>query len=75
MLEELAMKRRAILEQELDATYEGKLVRLPDEEVVRVDVMGIEWEGKFAFTVIVQGNSKRRTFDYTEFVEKAVVLR
>jgi hypothetical protein len=75
MLEELAYKRRAALEKELETDYQGKLCKLPNEQVVRIENTGVEWQGKLSYTVIIHGGSKRIIFDYTDFKAHTIIYR
>jgi hypothetical protein len=73
MSEQLAYKRRAVLEKELEDKYEGRLCKLPCGDVVRIENSGVEWQGKLAFTVIIHGGSRRRTYDYADFKEQTII--
>ena len=75
MKEDAAIKRRAVLEKELDKDYLGKLVSLPGELYGRIENIGVEWQGSYMFEVIVHVGNKRLLFELTDFKTHTKILR
>lgn len=78
MRKELAYKRRAVLERNLESQYGGKLCEVKCLDKVyygRVQTIGVEWEGGRAFTVTLNLDGKRLYNDYDDFKRTTKILR
>ncbi len=77
-MSQAALQRRGKLETRLDNKYHDTLVEFQDVKgdlhYGRVQTIGIEWNGGFAYTVTLNLDDKRHQLDYDTFIKTTKIL-